>query len=270
MKQILLKYFTGTGNSLRVLEICENIFKQNNFSVNISSITDNSQISNNNAIIGFCFPVYAFGLPRISKKYLKNLPTQTTKQTAFILVTCGDTNEVGFALADGIKILKKKNYNIIYSEAIHMPANWTTFINPPSKEEALLILNKSIEKTKTIAQNIIEHTEYHRPFNIPPQHSKLYLYKEYYSFHKMGIYQMWKMFRTNDNCTSCGLCAKVCPTHSINIINNYPKWKSSCEQCMRCVNMCPQEAIFQTYGGKTEGKNRYIEPHFKPLKKINQ
>jgi len=28
--------------------------------------------------------------------------------------------------------------------------------------------------------------------------------------------------------------------------------------------MCPQEAIFQTYSGKTEGKNRYIEPHFKP------
>ncbi len=65
----------------------------------------------------------------------------------FLLVTCGDLDEVGFALADGIKILNKKNYNVIYSDAIHMPANWTTFINPPSKDEALLILNKGIEKS---------------------------------------------------------------------------------------------------------------------------
>ena len=43
----------------------------------------------------------------------------------------------------------------------------------------------------------------------------------------------------------------------IKILDKYPKWKSSCEQCMRCVNMCPQEAIFQTYGGITKGKNRY-------------
>jgi ferredoxin/flavodoxin len=265
MNKISLKYFTGTGNSLRLLKICENIFKQYDFSVDISSITDNGEISNDCDIIGFCFPVYAFGLPRISKKYLKNLPKQTTDKKVFLLVTCGDSDEVGFALADGIKILKKKNYNVIYSDAIHMPANWTTFINPPSKDEALLILSKGVEKSKKIAINIIDNKEFHRSFNIPKKHSKVHLYRDYYSFHKLGIYQMWKMFRTNDNCNSCGLCAKVCPTNSIDMVDDFPKWKSSCEQCMRCVNMCPQEAIFQTYGGNTEGKNRYIEPHFKPL-----
>jgi len=75
------------------------------------------------------------------------------------------------------------------------------------------------------------------------------------------------MFRTNEDCNSCGLCAKVCSTQSIIIVNGKPKWKSSCEQCMRCVNFCKQQAIYQTYGGSTEGKNRYIEPDFKPLKK---
>ena len=183
------------------------------------------------------------------------------------MVTCGDTDEVGFALSDGIKILEKKNFDVFYSDAIQMPSNWTTFINPPTKDEALLILKKGDEKAEKIAINIVENKEFHRPFNVPHNHNKFYLYKEYYSFHKMGIYQMWKMFRTNDNCNSCGLCAKVCPTNSIDMFNDSPKWKSSCEQCMRCVNMCPQEAIFQTYGGNTEGKNRYIEPHFKPLKK---
>ena len=266
MNKISLKYFTGTGNSLRVLEICEKVFKQNNLSVDISSITDIKKISTDCDIIGFCFPVYAFGLPRISKDYLNNLPKQTTNKKVFLLVTCGDPDEVGFALSDGMKILKKKNYNVIYSDAIHMPANWTTFINPPSKDEALLILNDGVEKSKKIATNIIENKEFHRPFNIPRKHNKFNLYKEYYSFHKVGIYQMWRLFRTNESCNSCGLCAKVCPTNSIDMVDDLPKWKSSCEQCMRCVNMCTKEAIFQTYGGATEGKNRYIEPHFKPNK----
>jgi len=267
MNQISLKYFTGTGNSLRVLEICRNIFKQHNISVDTLSITNKNTINNDCDVIGFCFPVYAFGLPRIAKDYLKNLPKQTTNKKAFLLVTCGEPDEVGFALTDGIKILKKNNYNVIYSDAIHMPANWITFINPPSKDETLLILNKGVEKSEKIATNIIENKEFHRQFNVPKKYSEFNLYKEYYLFHKIGIYQMWRMFRTNDDCNSCSLCAKVCPTNSIDIVNGFPKWKSSCEQCMRCVNMCPQEAVFQAYGGNTEGKNRYVEPHFKPLQK---
>ena len=65
MNQISLKYFTGTGNSLRVIEICENIFKQNDFSVNTSSITDKNKINNDCDIIGFCFPVVPRGKARI-------------------------------------------------------------------------------------------------------------------------------------------------------------------------------------------------------------
>lgn len=262
MTQIILKYFTGTGNSLRVLELCRNIFLKFNFSVSISSITDKNGTNSNCDTIGFCFPVYAMGLPRITRAYLKKLPKQEVSKKAFLLVTCGDTDEVGFALADGIKILKKKNYEIVYSDAIQMPENWTTFIHPPSKDEALVILAKSDEKSEEIATNIVENKQFHRPFNIPKKYNKFTLYKDYYSFHKLGVYNMWKMFRTDDDCSSCGLCAKVCPTNSVVMRNNSPKWKSTCEQCMRCVNMCPQEAIFQTYGGKTEGKNRYMEPHF--------
>jgi len=265
MQKVSLKYFTGTGNSLRVLEACKNVFEKNNISVEISSITDKNQISINSELIGFCFPVYAFGLPRICKQFLNNIPYQTKRKKAFLLVTCGDPDEVGFALKDGVKILKKKNYNVIYSEAVHMPANWITFINPPAKKEAKLIINNGLIKAEQIAHNIIEKIKYYHTFNIPEKYSKFNLYKEYYAFHKIGIYNMWRMFRTNEDCNSCGLCAKACSTQSIVMVDDKPKWKSSCEQCMRCVNYCKQQAIYQTYGGNTEGKNRYIEPDFKPL-----
>ena len=77
---------------------------------------------------------------------------------------------------------------------------------------------------------------------------------------------MWREFRTDHTCNSCGLCEKLCPTKSIQIVNKKPKWANTCEQCMRCVNYCPEQAIFQKGGGNIKGKNNYYEPGFKPLK----
>lgn len=58
---------------------------------------------------------------------------------------------------------------------------------------------------------------------------------------------------------------KIAQAQSIRFIDEKPVWSSTCEQCMRCVNFCPKESIYQSYGGDTKGKNRYIEPGFKPL-----
>lgn len=46
------------------------------------------------------------------------------------------------------------------------------------------------------------------------------------------------------NCTNCGLCAPVCPTHSI-----YPGEPhflidhDTCTNCLSCVEVCPVDAI---------------------------
>ena len=136
----------------------------------------------------------------------------------------------------------------------------------PTKREAQIIIEKGIKKAVQIANDIIQGIVYHQPFNVPKRLSRIGLYWEHISFHKLGIYNLWRMFRTNSNCNSCGICAKICPTKSIEMKEDKPNWKSSCEQCMRCVNACKQEAIFQTFGGRTAGKSRYFEPHFSPYK----
>jgi hypothetical protein len=69
-----LKYFSGTGNSYKILDTCKEIFIQNGNKATLSSITDKSNINEDADLIGFCFPVYAFGIPRICRKYLLNLP----------------------------------------------------------------------------------------------------------------------------------------------------------------------------------------------------
>jgi formate hydrogenlyase subunit 6/NADH:ubiquinone oxidoreductase subunit I len=265
--KIELRYFTGTGNSLKVLSTCQDVFIKNKHSVNSSAIKTDEQIEPTD-LLGFCFPVYAFGIPRICRKYLNKLQPFKNKQQAFILVTAGDADESGFSIREATKLLEKKNCTIIYTGVVQMPINWTTSPLPPfppDKEEAKLIIEKGVNLSKSMAWEIITGTNKFHKFNFPKRYRKIKFYSDYFLFKYLGIANLWRNFKVYESCTGCGICARICPTSSINIIDKKPSWTSTCEQCMRCVNYCPNEAIFQTMGGTTKGKNKYLEPGFKPI-----
>lgn len=266
MKKIELKYFTGTGNSLHVLNMMKNEFQKNNYDIDLTSITVDKDLNYDCELAGFCFPVYAYGLPRICLAYLNSLAVQKSSNKVFLIVTAGNPDEIGYALEDGKEILQKKNIEVVYSDAIQMPSNWIPFMETPPKSQAQSVIEKGTKKAIKIANNLMNGTSYHHEFHIPKSMSRRGFLFEYHSFHKLGIYYMWRMFRTYENCNSCGSCVKVCPTNSIALKESKPRWKSSCEQCMRCVNYCKQKAIYQIFGGQTNGKDRYLEPHFKPLR----
>ncbi len=261
-----LQYFSGTGNSYKILDTCKNYFNQNGCSAELRSITDCSDTNKKAGLTGFCFPVYAFGIPRICKKYLSNLPQRKTPAKAFILITAGAFDESGFAVQESRQILRKKGFNVIYSAVVEMPSNWTVSLNPPSKKEALPIIDKGVEKAKKISREILDGVTFHHQFNYPAGYSKLGFYKDYYLFKWMGVSNLWRKFRTDETCDACKLCSLICPTNSIQMVDNRPRWFNSCEQCMRCVNYCPKQAIFQKGEGSVKGKNIYYEPGFKPLK----
>jgi len=48
--------------------------------------------------------------------------------------------------------------------------------------------------------------------------------------------------RRNENCTDCGKCEKVCPTHEAG----RKDLKQECYLCQRCVYICPSNAIEYT------------------------
>jgi len=261
-----LKYFSGTGNSYRILNTCKDSFIQNGCNATLSSITNKSNIKNDADLIGFCFPVYAFGIPRICRNYLSTLPKFTKPVNAFVIITAGSPDESGFSVMESTTLMKEKGMNVKYSDVIHMPANWTVSMNPPSKEEAQVIINNGVTKAKEIVQKILDGVVYHHAFNYPSRYSKLGFYKDYYLFKWLGVSYLWQNYRTEETCDSCGLCEKICPTNSIQLINNTPQWLKTCEQCMRCVNYCPKQAIYQKGEGSVKGKNIYYEPTFKPLR----
>ena len=261
-----LRYFSGTGNSYKILDTCKESFEQKGCNSTLFSVTDKPDISEQVDVIGFCFPVYAYGIPRICRKYLLNLPHFDNPIDTFVLITAGDPDESGFSVNESRKILKNKGLNVIYSDVVHMPSNWTVSMNPPSKKEAQLIINNGVIKAKKIVDEILNGIQRHHVFNYPPALSKFSFYKDYYLFKYLGVSNLWRNFRTDETCDSCGLCEKICPTDSIHMLDNAPTWTKTCEQCMRCVNYCPKQAIFQHGEGSIKGKNIYHEPTFKPLR----
>jgi ferredoxin len=268
--KIELRYFTGTGNSLKVLETCKNVFFENGHSVEITEITPHEINLPESDLVGFCFPVYAFGIPRICRKYLNALEKFDHKQKVFVLINAGDSDESGFSVKECERILRMKNCDVIYTRVIQMPINWITSPVPPfppSKAEAIEIIKNGVELAAESACDILKGIRKYHTFNYPKRYSKLRFYKDYWLFKYMGLPNMWRMFNVYDSCNGCQTCAKICPTQSITMTNKKPVWSSTCEQCMRCVNFCPKEAIYQSMGGDTKGRNRYVEPSFVPTKK---
>jgi ferredoxin len=264
VNKVSLRYFTGTGNSKRILEIIKLTFEKNGWVVSFCPLEEDSAIdSDSNDYLGFAFPVYSWGVPRIVRKYLENLPILKNGQKVFVIVTSGGKDEEGWALIEARKILISKGYVVTNSDAVNMPNNWIVMSNPPTGEDIKILLEKGEKQAEIFASQILSGTEGNKAFT-PPKIGLLARILNY-SFKQYGVNRLWRSFRTSPKCSSCGLCSAICPTKSISMKDGSPQWSAKCEQCMRCMNFCPEKAIEQLESiGKGSRRARYHEPHFNP------
>jgi len=251
----MIFYFSGTGNSLY---IAKNIAEaQGEKLISISKEFDNKDNLfeyelKENELIGFVFPVYAWGPAKMVIDFVTRVKLLGGKPYVFSVCTCGD--EEGTATKILKKALNKKGITLDSAFTIQMPNNYILGFDVDSKD----VENDKLQKAeqKLISINYVLKNRQIGIFNIfSGKFSTLKSRVVNPLFNRFALNT--KSFYATDECISCGLCEQVCPVHSITV-DKKPVWSKSCTQCLACIHRCPVHAI--QYGKGTIGKGRYIHP----------
>jgi ferredoxin len=247
-----LFYFTGTGNTLALAKSFAGKLED----VQITSITGaikNQKFSTDAKIVGILFPVYAFGLPRIVAQFIAKLEIPSNSYV-FGLSNYGGMG--GCSLLQLNSLLTPKNQSLQAGFGIAMPSNYTPFGESESEKKQQHKFKKAEEKLRKIAE-IIKAGEKYKIERTPfiPLWLNNYIYKLFMS----SLPKNAKKFYADDNCISCGICTRICPTSNIILKDSRPEWGDNCELCLACLQWCPKEAI--QLNQTSQGKKRYHHPN---------
>lgn len=249
----MIFYFTATGNGKH---IAEKIAKQTKDEiVNITDCIQDDKFSfslSEGEKLGFIVPVYFFGLPMIIMEFLQKLKIDGKIEYSYAILNCGGNT----GNADQMFM---RTFAVDAIFGIKTVDNYVPMYPIESREVIERKLNQTEADVDVISRHI-NKGDIGR-FNEARGSFISFLSPLVYSVYKNG--RKTKKFTVNENCSSCGLCERICPRGVIRVEDKKPVWKiRQCELCFGCLHRCPTAAI--NYGKKSEINGRYINPriHF--------
>lgn len=249
----MIFYFSGTGNSLYVAQKIAQYHNEKLISIAKEFGNTTTYPLHDHEVIGFVFPIYAWGPPSIVLQFIKKLTLNNQQENyVFCVATCaGSAGNVMKVMND---CLCPKGLQLMSGFSVIMPNNYIIIGDVDSKKRAAEKLALA-EKTVQSINDTIEQRK--REFKVKKGTFPWLLTGCINPmFTKRGVNP--KKFYANEHCTGCGICAKVCNCHNITVAQK-PQWGSICTQCLACLHYCPTRAI--QYGKGTEKKGRYTNPN---------
>jgi ferredoxin len=204
-----LYYFSGTGGCLATAkriaaELPE--FK----AVPIAALRGEASVAVDTDAVGLVFPLYYAGLPGIVAEFVKKL--KFSKQCyVFAVVACGFPWS-GYALHQLRGLLARKKQKLSVGCYLQMTDNFLPHYDVPNAMELDAIYTACDERLGRIVECV------RRREIVMEKEKAFYLYAMYPVFIRM-MKKYDRHFSVGDNCTSCGVCQKVCPVENVSLAN---------------------------------------------------
>jgi ferredoxin len=248
-------YFSATGNSLDAAKNIAAKLKDSSLVSMAASIDNVSDLAPDGSV-GFVFPVYYFGLPKLVREFITAVDLT---QASYVYIACvyGKSGGNGGCISQTRKLLKNKGKTLdsaFYIKSVDNFILWTWDVTATEKHSAL---HENVrKKSGHIAKIVSDRKSFFDKSIYEYVGPILFGYNRFIK----TVNTDDKAFNCSDKCNSCGLCKEVCPTNNIRLSDGFPLWKSeTCQRCLACLHLCPSACI--QYGKITVKRHRYKNPN---------
>ena len=236
--RFLAIYFTGTGNSKRVIDEINYSLASFSSTMDIVDVTkDEAKDINDYDGLIISYPIYGFNAPKPIIAYVKKMVKANEQKPCLIMKQSGEhlfwNNASSLYLTS---LLKKRNIKVTNEYHYLMPYS---FIFRHSDFMAYRMDN--------VMKGLIplDLTDF---FNKKEVHMKRFFLDRFFAW--VLRIQWWggrfngRFYKVEkDKCIKCMKCVKECPAHNIIMEDGKFKFKGQCLMCQRCIMYCPRHAI---------------------------
>ncbi len=244
MKAALI-YFSGTGNTKRILDFAKSniLFDYDVFNVLDNIIVDMDKYD----YLMIFYPIYGFNAPKPIIDYVKRIKKCSINKPCLVMKNSGEhlfwNNASSLYLRS---ILKRRNIDILSEYHYLMPYS---FVFRHSDYMAYKMIKTSEDLIK-IDMNDFLNGNYHK--------IKRFIFDRPFAF--IFRIQWWggrfngRFYKIdNTKCVRCMKCVNDCPSNNIIYKDDKFKFLNKCLMCQRCVMYCPKDA-FKSLGFFTSWK----------------
>jgi ferredoxin/flavodoxin len=254
-------YFSGTGNSLAVArDIAENLKAR---LIPVASTLNQESIQSEADSIGVVFPIYDFKPPPIVEEFIRKLetidakylfavctygiaPSNSLKYLNQVIESCGGHLSAGFAVG--------MPHNGIGSGALTQAERESMIEGWKRRREAVCEYVNSRKNGRIESSTLFPGLLQPRIIKMMPSALKPLMHMLLKGAESLA-------FTSSKDCNGCGICARICPVHNIEMVGDKPVWSDHCASCFACLHWCPKEAI--SLGGLDANIGGYHHPDVK-------
>ena len=247
----MIIYFSSTGNSKYVAKRIAEPINEWTRSITAIDFGDRIEVKKKN-VFGIVCPTYFYGIPINIEEFFNKIKLVVEPDTyCFFVTTYG--SDSGHPEVFIEKTLGERGIELSACFSVKMPDNYTPMFDVSDKDA----IDGVLKAAEPQIDEIIEHVKNRDKGNFITSKTKT-TYDDARAHYNEA--RKTSNFTVSDDCVGCMLCAKRCPSRSIQMVGGRPKWvKDECTLCLGCLHRCPQFAI--QYGDKTKAHGQYKNPH---------